>query len=207
MIDEAVVVKNLLDGKHIHKKCLFRNCYLLAKYYKQQGLSQIDIREAIFKWGKEHDVFITYNINNIIRKVMQDKQRLKDNIAIYVSEDDVAQITRRFDNKNVRKLALALLCYAKANADRDGEFSISSVELGAWIGIDNSNILSRHLPELVDFGYIQKENSRPSFTWDKAEKYKHLTLKMLVPFNNRGEYALRENDIAELYKECFKEDK
>ena len=206
LIDESVVVKNLLDGKQIHKKCLYRNCYLLAKHFKQQGMSQMDIRDAIFQWGKQYGVYISYNINNIIRKAMQDKQRLRDNVIVNVSEDDIRQIVRRFDNKNVRKLALALLCYAKATANRDGEFGISSVELGAWIGIDNSNIISRYLPELIDFGYVQREESKPSFSWDKTEKYKHLSLRMLVPFNNRGGHLLRDNDINELYTECFSDE-
>lgn len=203
LIDESVVVRNLLDGKHIHKKCLYRNCYLLAKYYKQQGYDQMAIREAIFDWGNKYGVYISYNLNNIIRNAMKDKQRLRDNVIVHISDDDIENIVRRFDGKNVRKVALALLCCAKATADRDGEFCVSSVSLGAWVGIANSNIISRYLPELSDFGYVRKVESKAAFSWDKDDKYKQTHLKMLVPFSNTGEYVLEENDIHKLYKECF----
>ena len=203
MINEVALVKDLLSGKCIDKKCLYRDCYLLAKWYKQSGCDHMEIRERIFEWAKENGIYITYNLNNIIRKAMNDKTRLKDNIVVRISGHDVVEIGRRFDGRNVRLLALALLCYAKANANRDGEFSISSVALGSWIGITNTNIIGRYLPELEDFGYIKKLESGKTFSWDSAEKYKQLHLKLLVPFTNDGAVQLEKNNIRALYDECF----
>lgn len=203
MINEVDLVKDLLSGTGIDKKCLYRDCYLLAKWYKQNGCNHMEIRENIFKWAKDNNIYITYNLNNIIRKAMNDKSRLRDNVVVRISGKDVIEIGRRFDGRNVRMLALAMLCYAKANANRDGEFSISSVALGCWIGIANSNILSRYLPELEDFGYIKKLDCAKAHSWDASDKYKQLRLKLLVPFANDGAVILNGNNIAELYDECF----
>ena len=203
MINEVELVKDLLAGVGIDNKCLYRDCYLLAKWYKQKGCNHMEIRENIFKWAKDNDIYITYNLNNIIRKAMNDKSRLKDNIVVRINGKDIIEIGRRFDGRNVRLLALALLCYAKANDNRDGEFYISSVALGSWIGIANSNILSRYLPELEDFGYVKKLECSKSHCWDSSEKYKQLRLILLVPFTNDGSVQLNGNDIKALYDECF----
>ena len=60
MINEILEVQEYLDGKNINKKCLYRTCFMLAKWYKQQGLSNVEIREKIFEWGKKYNIYIKY---------------------------------------------------------------------------------------------------------------------------------------------------
>jgi len=202
MINEIIEVRNYLDGKNICIKNLYRICFLLAKWYKEQGLPHVDIRKEIFDWGKRNNILIKYNVNSIIYKALDDKSRLKDNVVIKINNSDVSEITNRFDSKNTRLTALAILCYAKAYADRDKMFNMSTVALSAWINITNSNLGSRHIKELVDFGYITKVSTpNNTFTWDK--KIIACEYRINVEIHNSGKYVLIDNDIIDLYSEIF----
>ena len=202
MINEVIEVKEYLSGKNINKKILYRICYLLAKWYKEEGLSQLEIRDAIFSWGKKHDVFIKYSVNNIIYKVLEDKTRLKDNISIKINKADIEEINRRFDKKNTKLTALALLCYAKACANRDKEFDISSVALSNWLGINSGDMSTYYLREVIDFEYITKI-STPSntFKWDTSKQ--NSGYRINVDIHNSGNYTLKDNDILDLYFQIF----
>lgn len=205
-INEVIECKEYLDGKHINKESLFRICYMLAKWYKQEGMSHIEIRDAIFKWGKKHSVFITYNVNGIIYQALEDTQRLRDNVVIKINQTDVGEIKKRFDSKNARLLALALLCYAKANANQNKEFFISSVALSNWLGTNRGNMSSRTLPELINFGYIEKVEPVHGYVWnkkDKEYKYKPWNLKINAPLLNSGGIELIDNNILDLYNSVF----
>lgn len=205
-INEVIECKDYLEGRNIDTKCLYRICYMLAKWFKQEGFSHIEIRDAIFRWGKQHNVYITYNVNKIIYTALEDKKRLKDNVVIKINQNDISEIKKRFDGNNTRLLALALLCYAKANANQDGEFSISSVALSNWLGLNRGNLSSRALSELIDFGYVERVSPAPGYVWkpaDKADKYKQWNLKINVPLFNSGGVELVDNNILDLYKCIF----
>ena len=204
MINEVLEVQDYINGININKKCLYRICYMLAKWYKQQSMTHIEIRQAIFEWGKKYNVYISCNLNNIIYQALKDKQRLRDNVSIKINEFDVNEIKRRFDNKNCRMVALAILCIAKCSANRDGEFNISILALSNWLHINHGNISSRYITELIDFGYISKVNFEKTFAWNKQVKSKSLNIKLEVPINNSGEVFLVDNNIIDLYNSIFK---
>jgi hypothetical protein len=177
---------------------------MLAKWYKQQGMSHMDIRQSIFNWGKKYNIFITCNVNSIIYQALDDKTRLRDDIEIHISENDIKEITERFDSKNCRLMALAILCYAKCTANRDNEFNLSLLALSNWIGIDYNNLLKRHLPELVDFNYISRvDNNNKTYSWNKEVKNKSTALKIQVSVKNEGIYKLKDNNIRQLYLDIF----
>lgn len=204
MINEILEVQNYLNGKDINKKCLYRICYMLAKWFKQQGLSYIEIRQSIFEWGKKNDIYITCNLNSIIYKALSDKQRLREKIEVRISETDINEIKKRFDSKNCRKLALALLCVAKVSADSENIFSVSVTSLANWIGVDPGNCSTRYISELIDFDYIEKSNlPKVTYSWNGKVKSKSLTLKIKVPLFNNGNYILEDNNIKKLYSEIF----
>lgn len=204
LINEMIEVNSYLNRKVDTKKLqqnLYRVCFLLAKWYKEQGLTPVEIREKIFLWAKEKNIYIKHNVNDIIKRALEDKTRLKDNVVVKISEGDLAEINRRFDNKKTKFVALAILAYAKVYADRDREFNLSSVEFGNWVGIHHSNLRRRYLTELIDFGYISKLVApKSSFKWDgdTANKY-----KIHVPIHNDGKYILDNNDIRGLYYKIF----
>lgn len=204
LINEILEVQEYLDGKNINKKCLYRTCFMLAKWYKQQGLSNVEIREKIFEWGKKYNIYIKYNVNSIIYQALEDKHRLRgDEAVVRISQSDIDEITRRFDSVPCRKTALGILCYAKVSADRDNEFNISALALSNWLHLYSSNMSSRYIKEMIDFEYIQKINSTVTYSWDKNVKSNSLNLKILVPIENKGEHILVDNDIEGLFDEIF----
>lgn len=202
MINEVLEVQDYLNGNNIDKKCLYRICFLLAKWYKEQGLSKLEIRQKIFNWGKQYNIYINQNVNSIINQALNDKQRLRDNIVIKINTKDIDEIKARFDTKNTRLTALALLCYFKAYGDRDKEISISLSNLANWIKLSNTNVSGIYLKELVDFEYIEKSNT-DVFKWNNKICNKQLHLKLCVSFNNTGDYILEGNDIIGLYSKIF----
>lgn len=177
---------------------------MLAKWFKQKGMSNIEIREAIFAWGKKYSIYIEYNLNSIIYQALSDKHRLRDKMEIRVSDADIDEIKKRFDSQNCRKLALAILCLAKASADNENKMLVSVTALSNWVGIAASNVSARCIPELIDFEYISKvESNNKTYSWDKNVKSKSLNLKICVPIENSGQYILNDNNIGELYSTIF----
>lgn len=207
MINETLEVKEYLNGENINKDCLYRICYLLSKYCKENGIvDKLDIREFIFDWANLQKINISISLNNCITNAVNDKKRLTNNNFIYISETDIEEIKKRFDTKNSRLLSLSLLCYAKQFADSNNEFEISLASLSNWTGIIRQHISSRYIPELIDFRYISKvrSGSVKSFTWDSSAKSKMNKYKILVPIENSGSNILCDNNIKELYLKIFK---
>ena len=133
MINEVTDVQKYLRGESIDKANLYQTCYLLAKWYKSEGQTHLQIRESIYEWADANNMTIKPYLNTIIDKALSEDKSLTENISVYVSDEDIAEITRRFDSKNTRVVALAMLCYAKIYANNEGEFSLYSVSLGAWV--------------------------------------------------------------------------
>ena len=188
--------------------CMYQHCYLISKYYLQQGFEPFEVRQRIFAWAKQHKIFLDakqLNLNQIIYKANRDATRLRDDITIRISSEDLDEITARFDNMKTRKAALGILCYAKAAADQRNCFNLSLATFCNWIGIGYSYMLKKYLVELQSFGYLTKlvSGKKKTFSWDNNVKSKASTFKLLVPFNNSGEYILVNNDIDALFKECF----
>lgn len=205
MIDEIREVQEYLEGKNINKKCLHRVCFLLAMWYKEQGLNNLEIRNEIFNWGNTYHVYFPFSVNSVIYQALEDKHRLRGKTDVYISEEDIWQIISRFDSKNCKLLALAILCYAKINANSDGEVNISTVAFSNWIGLQQSHISGRYIPELIDFDFMERCGSEESyFMWDKKVPLsKNRRYKIKVPLKNEGRYVLCENDIMALAQEVF----
>lgn len=206
MINETLEVQQYLRGENIHQDCLYRVCYLLTKFLKEQGITdKLTIRESIFKWANDNSIRITLSLNNCITNALNDKARLTEDNPIRISSDDVNEIKRRFDTKNMKLLSLAFLCYAKQYADANNEFDISLSALGRWTGITRQHISTRYIPELIDFRYISKvsNGATKSFTWDATAKSKMNTYKIEVPVRNLSGEVLEGNNLIELYERLF----
>ena len=203
MINELVEAQQYLNGEKINKRCMYRICWILTKYFKETGLDQYEIRERLFDWGAEHRVYFDFDINKPIFHAYSDKKKLRKDISIHISNLDVQEIIRRFDSKNVRMIALGLLCYAKAEADESGEFDISLSSFGNWIGIAGQNISKRYMFELTEMRYVKKEHLVKVNSWDKSVATKSTHMKMLVPCKNIGDYILQDNDIRKAYEDLL----
>lgn len=221
MVNELIEVQEILDGKHIDRDYLFRPCFMLAKWYKQQGLSYLETRIKIFEWGKKYNIYIDCYLAHIIDKATKDKRPLRgEDTVVYINDDDIAEIERRFDKRcgNDRKTALALLCYAKASADKDGVIYLPQTALAQWLDIPRPNLNSRHLKNLVDLEYIKRLDDKTTgryarSAWSKVTKdenriyQKSTEFQMLVPLENNGDYKLEDNNIQKLYEEVFRKNK
>lgn len=208
LIDEVLLVKDLLNGTGINKKCLYQHCYLMAKYYLQRGCTFLETRQEIFDLATKYGLYLdarSLNLNQIIYKAKDDKRPLRKDMLVYISEADINRITERFNNTRTQKIALALLCYAKAAADSDNCFDISVLLFSNWIGLDHTQLYRKYLKELQTFGYIElvDKNQNKTFSRSNKIKSKSARFKLLVPFKNLGEYQLHGNDIDSLYNECF----
>ena len=203
MINEVLEVNDYLHGKNIDPKCLFRICYLLAKWFHQQGKSPMEIRQSIFGWGAQYGQYIRYNLNNLIAQAINDPKPLKENVCVCISDDDTDEILRRFDSYNSRLLSLGLLCFAKANANAEREFSVSLSALSSWLKLNRSTVVSRYLPQLIDYDYVRRITDKTAFSWDDKGKFKTVSLQLLVPLRNGGALQLEGNNIIELYWKIF----
>lgn len=203
MINETLIVKQYLDGKNINKRIIYRICFLLSKWYKENGVeNKADIRKLILQWAKQNSIHIEININDCIDRAVENKRRLTTDNEIRISTSDVEEIKSRFDNKNVRLIALGILCYAKQFADINNEFDLHVYAFSDWLGIDPSNLINRYINEIVDYGYITKTASSTS-SWRGVAKSKSPKYKINVPVSNVGEAIIQKNDIRKLYQELF----
>lgn len=204
MINEQYEVAQYLEGKNVNKKCLHRICFLLAKYYKEKGMNHLEIRSEIFGWGRQYNIYFPFSVNSVIYQALEDKHPLRGETQVYISDSDVAQILARFDSKNCKILALAILCYAKVAANSDGEVAISTVAFANWLKMQQSHISGRYIPELIDFDFMEKLGDEETyFMWDKKTLSKNRRYKLKVPLVNEGTYVLSDNDIFTLASEVF----
>ena len=201
LINERLEAETYLRGENINKRCVYRMCYLIAKYYLEHGVDALETRERIFDWLKRNNIYISSSLSGIVYKASVDGVVLRGETPIYISENDVEEIRRRFDTKNTRMLALALLCYGKAAADRNGECAFSALAMSNWISMDNSSMLKRYMPQMYTFSFVEKV--KPKYKWDKDQKDKMTHIKFSIPLENSGQYKLDGNNIAELFSRIF----
>ena len=204
MINEVLEAKDYIAGKNINKNNLYRTIYLMAKYHIMQGVPIPDIRQKIFDWGRENNIWIKYNVNDVTIRAAEDRKKLFTPESVNVSSEDVARIVKLFDTPRVQYCALALLCYAKVRAGSRGEFPLSSIPFCNWLGVDRSYFQGKVVKELDMFGYIKAikaDQKKPK--WSDGEHLATTRYKMLVPYANVGEFKLIGNDIRSLYRELF----
>lgn len=203
LINETLLVQDYLEGKGINKSIIYRICFLLTKWYKEHGCSsKLEIRSKIFEWANFYGVFIPINLNDCISKALENPRRLTSDNPIRVNDEDVLEITKRFDRQNVRLVALALLCYAKQFANQDNEFKLPITAFGDWIGIAYNNVAARYMPEIIDFGFVSKGESQTR-SWRGSAKSESPTFRMCFPIENSGRHILQGNDVRKLYQEIF----
>ena len=205
MIDEIYEVNQYLEGKSVVLNNLYRVCWLMARWHREQGHTRLETRNKIFEWGNRHNTYIKYNLNDILNRVYDVENYISlKTTKVKINRLDIDNINERFDNKKTKLVALSLLCYAKAKADKSGEFSISSVNLGAWLGINRKMLVNRYIKELIDFEYLEiiskpSNNSR----WNKPQDEQITRYRLNVPLHNSGDLHLVNNDMRVLFSQAF----
>lgn len=199
MIDEVEEVKEYLSGKDVGALYEYHAVYLMARYFLSIGLDGIQTREKIFEWGSRCGHYIQCSVNRAIAHAKENKAQLRDGVTVYISDEDIHEINRRFDNHRIKFLALAMLAYGKIVADENGVCDISVVGLSGWLGMDYSSV-RRWIKELIDYAYIENIPMQHR----KSKKRKPVSrIKFLVPLKNEGRYVINGNNVAALANELF----
>lgn len=205
LLNEKNEILAILDGKRIDKRYTYRSCYLLAKYYKSLGYDFYQTRKEIFYWANKYGIFITDDLNSIINRAYKDKSELIDDTSISISKGDIFEIVDRFDKYNTRLVAFAILCFAKVNANYNGEFQLSLIGLSNWVGINRGNIAGRILKELINFGFIKKIE-KGKFTHIRQKNHPintPITFKLLIPLDNSEDYVFYDEDIRDEFQKIL----
>lgn len=197
MINELIEVQEYLDGKNIDQRFSYRICYMLASYYRDQGLEHQAIREKIFEWGSKYKCFFDFKVNSVIYRVFENGTPLRGNCPCFINEGDIQEIRSRFDSKNTRLVALALMAYGKVCANKNGECDLSLYGLARWLGIDYSNLSSRHFKEVVDFGLVSRIDTKHS--WAKSTRQKMIRIRYNVPLVNTGADEVVDNNVVAIF--------
>lgn len=209
MINEIQRAEELLNGVPFKKEYFFTAYCILIKYYLGLGLRPHEAKSNIVKWENKYGYNRYFELDDVIIKFYDDNIKARGMIVVNISDEDILEIKTRFDNQNQRKIAFALLCYAKANADKNGCFYMSYSELANWISMDIDNMKKRHFNKIIKFDYIEKtKTSKKTFTWDKEKNknyYQKNKFKINVDYSNdfTGKWILTDNNILNLFEEIF----
>lgn len=199
MINERVEVEKYLQGKNYTKATDYRVCYLLSKYYYEQGFSRYATRQAIFDWGNKYHIQITTRVNDVVDNVFDNKEKLVEK-EVYISNKDVDEIKARFDIKSERIVALAILCYAKAMANQSGEFILSIAGIASWTGYGLTTVKAA-MKRLRNYEYVEIVDYGKTYSWFGTVKTKCNTYRLSVDTYKKHDYKLEKNDLNALYSE------
>lgn len=193
-----------LRGENLSRDIEYRICLLLAKWFYEHGdTTVLQIRNHLKEWAIENDFYFNVAMNPVASRVIEDNMKLLGTGDIYVSRDDILEIIDRFDTYYERMVALAVLCYGKAYADRDGKFKLSKRALGHWLGF-NQKTIKKYIDNLINLGYMSLYEEGGLSSWYNKTVVSQLnTYSLSVNYENTGEYKLIDNDIVSLYAEIF----
>ena len=206
MINEKERAEELLNGIPFKKEYFFSAYVILIKYFKYKGFDAFGIRKEIEKWEKKYNNVHYFDLNKIILNILSKHNVFRTECNVKINKNDIIEIKDRFDNKRVQKVALSILCYVKANACKEVYLSLPA--LAQFANVSYNTLRGNYFTELIDFRYIEKMQNKPKkWGWEDEDMeqadYKQLKIKLLVPFENHGEYVLHDNDITTFYKGIF----
>lgn len=204
MINQVIEARDYLEGRNISIQNLYRMCYLIAKLLLEEGNEPFDVRQKIFDWANTHHIHIDYSVNSIIEKASNDKTPLRGETAVWVSNQDVDEIMRRFDRRLVRCDALAMLCYSKVYANKKGEFTLPYRSLSAWVGNGSSTLHRYALKELLTFEYLELPASSSGVKrWSRKELSDGAIYRIKPSVCSDKDYLLEGNNIWKLHNTIF----
>jgi hypothetical protein len=207
MIDEIAEVKRYLSGEGLEdSRNYYRACYMIAKYYKKIGKSKSDAFQKISAWVRDHALTLPFPLIACVSTAWENETPLRCGTTVKISQADADVIRLYSRNRQDRKTALALMCCAKAFAEKDGSFTASSSALASWLGMDSANLRQRQLKHLQEYGFIEKAESDDAMHGWKKNYYRNACrFRLLVQYTSSGKWELVHNDIRNLYEQIFGE--
>lgn len=198
MINEIAEVNKFLTGEPPKdRRSLYRACYMIAKYMKEDGKSPVDAVSFLSGWGANDK---GVDIVQCVNAAYINETKLRQGCRVFISNDDVREIVDHSPTVGDRKVALALLCNAKAFADKKGVFQASTEAIAHWLGMQGANVRTRNITRLCMWDYVAKIETDKGHAASRFSKYRRgvSCFRMLVPFKNTGDYELVDNDIRAL---------
>lgn len=207
MVDEVAEVKEYLDGKGLsdHRN-YYRACYMISKYYKKLGLTKKAAFQKAAAWVRQYGLTLPFSLVTCVTAAYVNERELRCGATVWISKDDAETIRKYAANKQDRRVALALLCCAKAFSEEDGSFVASGSALASWLGMDPANLRQRSLKRLEEFGYVDRlEEDGSLHGWQKNYYRNAYKFRLSVPYGRDGQWELVNNDIRSLYETVFSE--
>jgi hypothetical protein len=171
---------------------------LLSRHYLVSGLNEVDTRNAIFKWANAYHYHVKIGVKRVIHDVSVDLSPLRGATRLFINDYDIAFIKNVAKTKLERKIALAILCYAKMNADTDNMIEAPLSTIADWVGQKNPhNMYTRILPKLLQRGFFTNEED--VHKWHGRITKRTRTMRICHTLTNRGKHELIDNDIIGLY--------
>lgn len=207
MVDEIAEVKRYLDGNGLEDSGnYYRACYMITKYYRGLGYSRQDTFSRVAEWVRKYNLTFEFSLIGCVSAAYASETGLRCGATVKISQADADCIRLYSRNRNDRKVALALMCCAKAFADEDGTFTASSGALASWLGMAAPNVRERQIRHLVEYGFVERVNADSSMHgWRKNYLRNAMCFRMKVPYARSGKWTLQCNDIRTLYEQIFDE--
>ena len=206
MIDEIAEVEQYLGGNLTHSGSYYRACYMITKYYKQLGLSRPEVFNKVAEWVRRYRLTLPFPLMGCVSAAFSNENELHHGSIVRISQADADCIRMYSRSKPDRRVALALMCCAKAYADRDGTFIASASALASWLGMDVANLRERQLKHLMSFGFVERlPNTEAMHGWKKNYYHNAMRFRLMAPYSKGGKWTLQANDIRGLYEQVFNE--
>lgn len=199
MFNEFLEAKNYYEGKNIPRQNTYRAILFVCRYMKELGMKRLDARYKLIEWEKENDIESKYDVNQILDYVYDyEKHNLSKTEFVYMSEEDIHQINRRFDHRKTKLLAFVMLCYGKLFGNANREISVSYLDLSTLSGISDTTIYRSVIPELLNYDYVEiVDGSSKRFKSNEHFARRKTKYRLLVPCRNIGEYKVSDNVVSE----------
>ena len=86
MINEVLEAERYMKGEGVNPNNMYRTCYMIARLLRQRGLSNIEVRESIFDWANDANLYIPFNLNKMLYHVANNEHELRGETPVYISK-------------------------------------------------------------------------------------------------------------------------
>ena len=65
LINARLEARQFIEGNNLNKRCVYHICYIMAKYYRDDGLSHEAIRERLKEWEGKYGYYFEFDVNKV----------------------------------------------------------------------------------------------------------------------------------------------
>lgn len=204
MINEAMIVEDLLNGKIINPYQMRYYCTLLVRFCIGKGMSDDEIYDFIFSWANKNGYYIKLYLSVIVKRCRENYVELNRS-PIYLSNRELNYVKNNIKSKVSKRLAIAIILYAKFTKQTGDIVEIPVATISDWIGCKNkSNVYNIYLKNLSDIGFLVdcdvKNKWKGKSIYSIKDKMKKIKINLLLDFDTK-DIEFSSNNINELLEE------